>query len=94
MVGWQRSNPIVADGLISIQLERHSDQYSLISAENPFTHDKRVSLSYEDLYGVYFVRLVVHTVDFYDSHVMAIDGKGVIGTAGHIDNAEAIAEWS
>ena len=45
----------------------------------------------ENLDGVYNMRLMVHAVNFDDSHVMAINGEDVVGVAREADQAEPIA---
>ncbi len=47
--------------------------------------------TWEDLDAVYHERPCVHAVHLYDSHIMAVDGEGIIRVAGNRYEAEPVS---
>lgn len=101
-VVWVRSDPVVVDALVRVELEqdsasvsgRGSRHHKLKDAWRRMivagTHDKGVTLSCEYLDGVDGERLGVHAVSFDDCHVVLIDAEDVVWIARHGHEAEPV----
>ena len=55
------------------------------------TYNDGVALAGEDLNGVDFESLGVHTVNLNNGEVVVIDREGEVGVARHRDKTEAVA---
>lgn len=86
-----RSNPIVADLLVGVELKQKTQMSRITTRVYPkATHHKRVPLGGKNLDLFHSVLLAVHAVDLNDRHFMVVDGEHVIGVTGHGDEPNAI----
>lgn len=82
-----RTNPVISDRFISIQLLRHEDVRNLRCRLGCTfeTYNEGITLASKDLDGIDLEGLAVNTIDFNNGHVMIVDGEDMVGLAreGH-----------
>ena len=85
-----RTDPVVTDRLVCVQLQWHSDTRSMCFAQK-YAHHKGVTLAGEDLKLIDSQGLVVGGINLDDGHIVVVDAKEPVWITGYRHQTETIA---